>query len=74
MTLRHWAVLAAGLLGCAHESAPPGASPAAPATAGRLPDSARYFPLAVGNRWTYDATYLGERSTRRVEVVAFRVP
>jgi len=72
VTLRHWAVLAAGLLGCAHESAPPGASPAAPATAGRLPDSARYFPLAVGNRWTYDATYLGERSTRRVEVVAFR--
>jgi hypothetical protein len=37
-----------------------------------LPPSARYFPLAVGNRWTYDATYLGERSTRQVELVAFR--
>ena len=37
-----------------------------------MPDSARYFPLAVGNHWTYDATYLGERSTRRVEIVSFR--
>jgi hypothetical protein len=26
----------------------------------------------VGNHWTYDATYLGQRSTRRVEMVAFR--
>jgi len=37
-----------------------------------LPESARYFPLAVGNHWTYEAMYLGERSTRRVELVAFR--
>jgi len=37
-----------------------------------LPESARYFPLAVGNHWTYQATYLGERSTRRVELIAFR--
>ncbi len=37
-----------------------------------MPESARYFPLAVGNHWTYDASYLGEKSTRRVEVVAFR--
>ena len=72
MTLRHWAVLAAGLLGCAHESAPPPASTTAAAAAARMPDSARYFPLAVGNHWTYDATYLGERSTRRVEIVSFR--
>jgi hypothetical protein len=72
VTLRHWAVLAAGLLGCAHESAPPPASAAGSASLGKIPDSARYFPLAVGNQWTYDATYLGERSTRRVEIVAFR--
>jgi hypothetical protein len=72
VTLPRWAVLAAGLLGCAHEAAPPAASAAAPATAGKLPESGRYFPLAVGNHWTYQATYLGERSTRTVEVVAFR--
>ena len=73
MTLSRWCVLAAGLLGCAHEAAPPPATTAAAATgAAKLPESARYFPLAVGNTWTYEATYLGERSTRRVEVVAFR--
>ena len=26
----------------------------------------------MGNHWTYEATYLGERSTRGVEMVAFR--
>jgi hypothetical protein len=26
----------------------------------------------VGNHWTYEATYLGEHSTRQVEVVEFR--
>jgi len=73
VTLPRWVVLTAGLIGCAHEAAaPPPASAAAPATAGKISDSARYFPLAVGNHWTYDATYLGERSTRKVEVVAFR--
>ena len=72
MPVPRWVVLAAGLLGCAHEAASPPASAAAPATSGKIPDSARYFPLAVGNRWTYEATYLGERSTRQVEVVAFR--
>ncbi|HVP60201.1 MAG TPA: hypothetical protein VMT11_06565 [Myxococcaceae bacterium] len=74
MTPRRWAVLAAGLLGCAHGSAPPpAATPSADsAPAARMAESARYFPLAVGNRWTYEATYLGEKSTRRVEVVAFR--
>jgi len=65
-------LLTAGLLGCAHEAPPPPASAAASARAGKIPDSSRYFPLAVGNHWTYEATYLGERSTRRVEVVAFR--
>jgi hypothetical protein len=67
------ALLGLGLgLGCAHQPAP--ANPAAAPTSGpgKLPPSARYFPLAVGNRWTYDATYLGEHSTRQVELVAFR--
>jgi hypothetical protein len=64
-----WAVL--GMLGCAHEAAP--APAASKATPGRSPSAAaRYFPLAVGNRWTYQATYLGERSTREVELVGFR--
>ncbi|HSP18617.1 MAG TPA: hypothetical protein VLQ79_03830, partial [Myxococcaceae bacterium] len=73
MTLRRWAVLTLALLGCAHEGAAPApASPAAAPTTSRLPEAARYFPLAVGNRWTYQATYLGERSTRQVELVAFR--
>lgn len=72
MTLPRWAVLAAGLLGCAHPPAPAPASSTAPASVARMPASARYFPLAVGNHWTYDASYLGERSTRRVEIVAFR--
>ena len=74
MTLPRWAVLAAGLLGCAHDRRSPAQSlrrrNRLPRP--RLPESARYFPLAVGNHWTYEATYLGERSTRRVEMVAFR--
>ena len=70
MTLPRWWVLAAGLAGCAHEAPPPPTTTAT--TSAKVPDSARYFPLAVGNTWTYEATYLRERSTRRVEVVAFR--
>lgn len=72
MTFPRWWVLAAGLVGCAHETPPPPTTAAATTGAAKLPDSVRYFPLAVGNTWTYEATYLGERSTRRVEVVAFR--
>jgi hypothetical protein len=73
VTVRPWALLTLGLLGCAHETAPAaGSSPAEPSRAARPPESARYFPLAVGNRWTYDANYLGERSTRRVELMEFR--
>ena len=71
MRVRHWAALALAVVGCAHEPAAP-AAPVATAPASRLPESARYFPLAVGNHWTYEATYLGERSTRRVELVTFR--
>ena len=70
MTFPRWVLLTAGLVGCAHAPAPEPA--ASPARAGKIPDSARYFPLAVGNHWTYEATYLGEHSTRQVEVVEFR--
>src|SRR5262249_62212656 len=31
----------------------------------------RSFPRAVGTRWPYRATYLGERSPRQVEIVSF---
>jgi hypothetical protein len=73
VTFPRWVVLTAGLLGCAHEPSPaPTAAAEAPARTGKIPDSARYFPLAVGNRWTYAATYLGERSTRQGEMVEFR--
>jgi len=72
VTVRPWALLTLGLLGCAHEAAPPPAPTAPTNVAPALPESARYFPLAVGNHWTYQATYLGERSTRRVELIAFR--
>jgi len=65
-------MLALALLGCAHEAAPPPPAATTAAPAARRPDSARYFPLAVGNHWTYEATYLGERSTQRVELIAFR--
>jgi hypothetical protein len=50
-------VLALGLLSCAHapeaESAP--AAPSAPVVSAAT-NPARYFPLAVGNHWTYRAT------------------
>lgn len=31
-----------------------------------------YYPLAVGNSWTYRANFLGEKSERRVEIVGWR--
>src|SRR5262249_21502885 len=33
------------------------------------PSVAEYYPLAVGNRWTYQANLLGERRVRQVEIV-----
>jgi hypothetical protein len=74
VTVARWAVLALAVVGCAHEAAAPtqATSSRGKAPAAGLPESARYFPLAVGDRWTYQATYLGERSTRQVELVAFR--
>jgi hypothetical protein len=34
--------------------------------------AADYYPLAVGNRWTYRTNFLGEKSERRVEIVGHR--
>lgn len=31
-----------------------------------------YYPLAVGNFWTYQANFLGEKSERRVEIVSWK--
>jgi hypothetical protein len=60
-------------LGCAHPPAPAASAPTSrTATARPGAGAARYFPLAVGNRWSYEAIYLGERSTRDVELVGFR--
>ncbi|MGO9829231.1 MAG: hypothetical protein ACLPJH_03755 [Myxococcaceae bacterium] len=53
--------LGAGLLACAHPVAPE-APPPSPTGA------ARYFPLAVGNRWSYRAT----PGSNAVEVVEIR--
>ena len=69
---RAWALLLCTLGACAHPGAPSGAAPSGGSRGGPAPESARYFPLAVGNQWTYEASYLGERSTRRVELVEFR--
>jgi hypothetical protein len=67
------ALLLLAALGCAHDPAPSAAGAPRPASTGHPGGAAgRYFPLAVGNRWTYEATYLGEKSSREVELVAFR--
>lgn len=31
--------------------------------------AAEYYPLAIGNHWTYDTNFLGDRRERRVEIV-----
>jgi hypothetical protein len=43
------------------------ASPPRSTTAATAAD---YYPLAVGNHWTYDTNFLGDRRERRVEIVA----
>jgi hypothetical protein len=53
-----------GLLGCAHADAPPTPAPAASSE----PGAARYFPLAVGNRWTYRATGGGTTAVEDVQI------
>lgn len=54
---------ALGLLACAHGGAPAVAPPA-----DTSPE--RYFPLAVGNRWSYQGSGPGARSTEQVEIKA----
>jgi len=55
---------AAGLLliGCAKRVA----TPEAPS---RSSSAAAYYPLAVGNRWTYQRNFLGEQRVERVEIL-----
>lgn len=66
MRLQHVVLLATLATGCA--SAP--AARTAPAAAAHpQPEVARYFPLAVGNSWTYQTRFGGkvERNTVRIE-------
>ncbi len=32
-------------------------------------ETAGYYPLAVGNKWTYDATFLGEKRQHTIEIL-----
>lgn len=63
---RLWAVLGLGwlLAGCAHRET----------AAGSRDEGSRwkvtdYYPLAVGNRWTYESEFLGEKRDDEVEIV-----
>jgi len=49
-----------GLLACAHAPPPDVPPPTSPA---------RYFPLAVGNKWSYRATGAGEAAVEEVEIL-----
>lgn len=53
-----------GLLACAHVSEPATAAPAPTA----LPNAGRYFPLAVGNRWSYRTTGGESGAVEEVEI------
>ena len=55
-------LLALSAVGCAH-APPPVAAPA-------RPNLSVYYPLAVGNQWTYLATFLGDKRVQNVEIVA----
>ncbi len=55
--------VALGVCACATQARPP------PAPVASAQD---YYPLAVGNRWTYDTNFLGDRRERSVEIVAVR--
>jgi len=54
---------ALGVLACATQARPP---------APPVVSAQDYYPLAVGNRWTYDTNFLGDRRERSVEIVAVR--
>ena len=47
---------------------------ATPSSAVRSPAAAPedYYPLAVGNHWTYSVNFLGDRRERRVEIIGHR--
>ncbi len=69
-------VRARGGDGAAHaaEAADAGPGPAAPGAsppdgAPRPPTTGSYFPLAIGNRWTYEVQYPEEEAEKTVEVV-----
>ncbi len=47
------------------------ATPASPNRA-RPASAEDYYPLAVGNHWTYVVNFLGDRRERRVEIIAHR--
>jgi len=56
------ASLAAALAACVSTSPKP--------TAARGPSARELFPLAVGNRWTYDVSFLGARQALTVSIVS----
>jgi hypothetical protein len=55
-----------GLVACAH--APEAETPPPPAAVSAAANPARYFPLAVGNRWTYRATGGDSNAVEEVQI------
>jgi hypothetical protein len=51
------------VLGCAHREAVRSTGE------GGSPEAARYYPLAVGREWTYQARFLGERRVLTVRIL-----
>lgn len=66
--MRLWAFVLAtvSFAGCATTQAGGAATPT------RVAED--YYPLAVGNRWTYEAEMLGQKSTQTIEIVAQEGP
>ncbi len=56
-----WVVLAVAAVGCA------GGHSLSSGPGGR--EARAYYPLAVGNRWTYETNLLGEKGKRTVEIL-----
>ncbi len=63
-TLVAVAILAAALVGCAHGDGGKASS------SGPRQTAASYYPLAVGNRWVYEARLLGETREQTIEIVS----
>jgi hypothetical protein len=64
MRIPRWWLFALLGMGCAHSSKGGASSSSSSA--------ADYYPLSVGNRWTYEAKMLGEKSERTVEINGVR--